>query len=131
MKKWGEYSLAINHSKANRNINRQKRTKRQLNALRSLLVVEQTIFRLLHTTPIPILMALVCICGIFSVVVGLISQSIEPTTDMITFMCMIVVVFFNALKLLLYFAMNFTGKRIEKLASKAHDMVFGSNKKED
>lgn len=114
-----------------RSIKRQKQMKARLNALRSVLIIEQTILQALHSTPMVILIVPICICGILCIMLGLFIRSIEPTTDLITLICMIVVVLFNALKLLLYGAIHLTGRMIERLVDQTSNVIRHSNIKED
>ena len=84
--------------------------KARLNALRSVLIFEQAVLQALHSMPMIILIILVSVCGILCIMLGLFIRSIEPTTDLIALICMIIVVVFNVLKLLSAGVIHLTGR---------------------
>lgn len=130
-----ERRIMKNFSRRKRNIDRsikrQKRMKARLNALRSVLIFEQSVLQTLHSMPMIILIILVSVCGILRIMLGLFIRPIEPTTDLITLICMIIVVVFNALKLLLYGSIHLTGRMIERLVDQTSDIIRHSEIKED
>lgn len=130
-----ERRIMKNFSRRKRNIDRsikrQKRMKARLNALRSVLIFEQAVLQALHSMPMIILIILVTVCGILCIMLGLFIRPIEPTTDLITLICMIIAVVFNALKLLLYGSIHLTGRMIERLVDQTSDIIRHSEIKED
>lgn len=130
-----ERRIMKNFSRRKRNIDRsikrQKRMRTRLNALRSVLIFEQVVLQALHSMPMIILIILVTVCGILCIMLGLFIRPIESTTDLITLICMIIVVVFNVLKLLLYGSIHLTGRMIERLVDQTSDIIRHSEIKED
>ena len=130
-----ERRIMKNFSRRKRNIDRsikrQKRMRTRLNALRSVLIFEQVVLQALHSMPMIILVILVTVCGILCIMLGLFIRPIESTTDLITLICMIIVVVFNVLKLLLYGSIHLTGRMIERLVDQTSDIIRHSEIKED
>ena len=114
-----------------RSIKRQKRMKARLNALRSVLIFEQAVLQALHSMPMIILIILVSVCGILCIMLGLFIRSIEPTTDLIALICMIIVVVFNVLKLLSDGVIHLTGRMIERFVDQTSNIIRHSEIKED
>lgn len=130
-----ERRIMKNFSRRKRNIDRsikrQKRMKARLNALRSVLIFEQAVLQALHSMPMIILIILVSVCGILCIMLGLFIRSIEPTTDLIALICMIIVVVFNVLKLLSDGVIHLTGRMIERLVDQTSNIIRHSEIKED
>lgn len=130
-----ERRIMKNFSRRKRNIDRsikrQKRMKARLNALRSVLIFEQAVLQALHSMPMIILIILVSVCGILCIMLGLFIRSIEPTTDLIALICMIIVVVFNVLKLLSDGVIHLTGRMIERFVDQTSNIIRHSEIKED
>ena len=130
-----ERRIMKNFSRRKRNIDRsikrQKRMKARLNTLRSVSIFEQAVLQALHSMPMIILILLVSVCGILCIMLGLFIRSIEPTTDLIALICMIIVVVFNVLKLLSDGVIHLTGRMIERLVDQTSNIIRHSEIKED